>query len=162
MALLPWKKKELIAWDPMSEMENIHTEMNKMFKSFLSHSDSDQSLSSDDSKNIADLNFYDMGKSYHLEIDMPGMRKKDFDINLKRGENGDLLEIHGERKISEKHRVGGLLQSDIRYGEYTASVALPCQADAHKIDAKYNNGVLEIDVHKAEGREKENLKINVS
>ena len=74
---------------------------------------------------------------YVVRADLPGV-DPDKDIEVK--VDGDVLTIHGERH--EQERENG--HSEVRYGSFTRSVRLPKGASADDVEARYDNGVLEV------------------
>ena len=88
-------------------------------------------------------------ESFKLEIMLPGFDKKE--INMKIEE--DSLIITAERKKTEEkyNRI------ESRFGSFKKSYSLPNYVDTEKINAKYVNGVLNIEIPKIE--EKSNVKL---
>jgi HSP20 family protein len=82
-----------------------------------------------------------------VEAAMPGMNSKDLDISL----NGDLLTIRGEKKEERKTKNGDCYCSERAYGKFSRSVRLPANVKHDsKIKASYKDGVLTIEIPKAE------------
>lgn len=85
-------------------------------------------------------------KAYEIHMAVPGMGKEDFTIDLKDNQ----LTISGERK-SVKEQEGKKFRSvETQYGAFKRQFVLPENVDAEKIEAKYNNGILELVVPKDE------------
>jgi len=83
-------------------------------------------------------------ESFLLSVDLPGIKNKDIKIEV----TGDILSISGERKKeerSEKHRVQRLERS---YGFFQKSFTLPANVNAEKVEARFENGVLELHLPK--------------
>ncbi|MDR2592927.1 MAG: Hsp20/alpha crystallin family protein [Chitinispirillales bacterium] len=78
---------------------------------------------------------------YAVTLDIPGLAKEDISIKV---ENGT-MKIEGERK---EERTGKYHLTERTYGRIYRSFALPDDVDAEKIEAKANNGVLEISLPK--------------
>ena len=85
-------------------------------------------------------------KSYSIQLAVPGMKKEDFKIDLKEHE----LTVSGERKrpAETKEEYFSLLQT--QYGMFSRTFVLPDDIDTEKIEAKYENGILELVVPKDE------------
>ncbi|MBI4495990.1 MAG: Hsp20/alpha crystallin family protein [Deltaproteobacteria bacterium] len=75
-----------------------------------------------------------------VKADLPGVDPKDVHVTL---ENG-CLTIRGERKESRETREGEVLGSEIYYGSFERSLAIPEGVKGEEIKAKYHDGVLEI------------------
>ncbi len=70
------------------------------------------------------------------------------DINIEVQDN--VLTMSGERRFQEEVKEDKYYRIERRYGSFSRSIALPQTVDESKIEAKYENGVLEVSVPKAE------------
>ena len=86
----------------------------------------------------------DEGDYYLLEADLPGFEKKDIDLSVQ----GDVLTIHAERhsKFEEKDK-DKVVRMERSYGSYSRQFDLT-GVDAEHISAKYENGVLQLNLPK--------------
>lgn len=85
-------------------------------------------------------------KAFELHVEAPGMNKEDFKIEV----NDNYLTISGERKLSSEKKEKNFHSIETSYGTFTRSFTLPENVNADKINAKYNNGILELTVPKDE------------
>jgi HSP20 family protein len=85
-------------------------------------------------------------KAFEIQVAVPGMKKEDFKIEL----NENNLTVSGERKLEKERSEKGYRSFETQYGTFSRSFSLPENVDAEKIDAKYNNGILELLVPKDE------------
>ena len=85
-------------------------------------------------------------KAYEIHVAVPGMNKEDFKLDL----NDNYLTVSGERKFTKEQKDKNYHSIETQYGTFSRSFALPENVDAQKINAKYNNGILEITVPKDE------------
>jgi HSP20 family protein len=81
--------------------------------------------------------------SYLIEIELPGVDKKDIDISVA----GRRLTISGERK--EKERVGILRRRTRSVGRFEYDIQLPGDIDENGVSASLADGVLSVRVPKA-------------
>ncbi len=79
-------------------------------------------------------------KGYHLEVDLPGVKKEDIEISVNEG----ILAISGERKLEKKEEKDNYTRIESFFGRFERAFKLPPDADLENIDAKYENGVLKI------------------
>ncbi|WP_186754085.1 Hsp20/alpha crystallin family protein [Echinicola salinicaeni] len=84
--------------------------------------------------------------SYELELAIPGVKKEDFKINLVDGK----LTISGERKRKEKKEGKNYHSVQSQYGSFSKSFFLPEDVSHEKIEAKYEDGVLQVLIPKTE------------
>jgi HSP20 family protein len=88
-------------------------------------------------------------KSYELHIAAPGMKKDDFKVELK----DNVLTVSGERKFSNEKKDKNFHSIETQYGSFSRSFTLPENVDPAKINAKYNDGILELTIPKDEKKE---------
>ena len=84
--------------------------------------------------------------AYHVEVDLPGIKKED--INISVAENK--LVISGERKLKEEIKEENYYKVESSFGSFSRSFSLPEEADIEKIHAENQDGVLEVIVPKLE------------
>jgi HSP20 family protein len=96
-------------------------------------------------------------KGYEVSLAVPGLSKDDFKIDL----NDNFLTISGERKLSKEKKENNFHVVETQYGNFGRSFSLPENVDASKIQATYNNGILEIFIPKDEKKTlKTTIKVN--
>jgi HSP20 family protein len=77
-----------------------------------------------------------------IHADLPGLSPDDVHVEL---ENG-VLTISGERRESSEDRQEGRYHSERSYGAFSRSIALPENIDEEQVNARFENGVLEVTV----------------
>ena len=84
--------------------------------------------------------------AFEIQLAVPGLSKEDFKIDL----TENRLTVSGERKfdrtIDEKH----FRMIETQYGAFRREFALPENIKTEKIEAKYNDGILELVIPKDE------------
>lgn len=85
-------------------------------------------------------------QAYFLSLDAPGIKKDEIKIEV----TGNTLTITGERKRNyhEDRKVAG--RTERSYGYFSRSFTLPEAIDSAKIEANFEDGVLEIAIPKSE------------
>ena len=79
-------------------------------------------------------------KQCHLRLALPGVDPSTVELNLQ----GNLLTLSAERKASHEDKDVDFLYRELSYGTLSRTVTLPEGLDREKINAEYNNGLLEI------------------
>ena len=84
-----------------------------------------------------------------VRLEAPGMRREDFDVQLK----GDVLMVRGEKRFDRELELGYGRYRVVQcaYGSFCREVALPVSVQADKTKASYRDGVLRIELPKVEG-----------
>lgn len=91
------------------------------------------------------VNVSETEKNWHIEVAAPGLKKEDFKINLEK----DMLTISAEMKSEEKKEEKNYSRREFTYGSFTRSFRVrENSVDAENIAARYDNGILQIDLPK--------------
>ncbi|MDO8457698.1 MAG: Hsp20/alpha crystallin family protein [Burkholderiaceae bacterium] len=86
-------------------------------------------------------------KSYTVRADMPGVKKEDINVRI----DGNIVQIDAETKQEkEVKEKGKLLRSERYYGSISRTFSLTQDVDEAKAVAKYENGVLNLELPKKE------------
>jgi HSP20 family protein len=83
-------------------------------------------------------------EAWIVEADLPGVKRKDMDVEVRDGE----LLVTGE--IKERERVGILRHRTRQTGKFEIRVALPGDVDPERVDASLDDGVLVVEIPKPE------------
>jgi HSP20 family protein len=90
---------------------------------------------------------YDADDRLIVRIEAPGMRREDFDVEL----HGDVLTVSGEKRLDRESGDGQYRVVQCAYGSFRRDVVLPVPVKIDKTQASYRDGVLRIELPKAEG-----------
>jgi HSP20 family protein len=91
----------------------------------------------------------DKGDKYLVEIDLPGVDKNDINVTLV----DHHLKIMASRKVEKEEKDENYILSERVFSGYKRIIPLPEDADENSIKAKYENGVLRIEIGKKPGYE---------
>jgi HSP20 family protein len=86
-------------------------------------------------------------KAVTVRAEVPGVDPKDIEVTL----SDDVLTISGEKKERIETKEEGSRRSERRFGAFRRTLPLPSSVDADSVSAKYENGVLVIELSKREG-----------
>ncbi len=95
--------------------------------------------------------------AYYVEVDLPGIKKEDIDIDVE----DNVLTISGERKFSKEEKENDYYRIESQYGKFSRSFSLPEKVDVENIHAESKDGVLEVVVPKLKEAEKKAKKIKI-
>lgn len=79
-------------------------------------------------------------KGLNISLDMPGLTAQEIDIEVQ----DNRLHITGERKSATRSEKENVLRTEKRYGKLSRIFALPQNVKTDAIEARFENGVLEI------------------
>jgi len=95
--------------------------------------------------------------AYELHVAAPGMKKEDFSLEVK----DNFLTVSGERKFTNEKKDANWHSIETQFGSFSRSFSLPENTDSAKINAKYNDGILEVVIPKDEKKAlKTTIKVN--
>jgi HSP20 family protein len=91
-----------------------------------------------------------------IEAALPGIRPEDVDITLENGTVTITGKTAGERTADE----GSYVLQEIRRGSFSRSVTLPNGLEPDKASATFENGILRLEIPKAEQLKPRQIKIS--
>ncbi len=95
---------------------------------------------------------------YTITADLPGVKKKDVKVTLKDG----VLEINGERTLKSKEDDSTYHRRERSQGSFSRSFHLPETVLEDKISAGFKDGILSVEVPKAEEVKPKSHEIKIS
>lgn len=153
MSLIRYQIPELSNWSSSDRLSSLREEVNRLFD--FSWPSRDSGLFSGWSPA---LDVFDDKDSFVVKVELPGMKKEDINLSLHDG----VLTISGERKFERENKEGETFRSERYFGKFQRSVTLPAAVDANKVSASYKDGVLSIDLGKAEEAKPKQIAVSVS
>ena len=153
MAALPTRRRDMTArpvrrFEPFREFDQLQAQMGELLESALA------GAPGEGAPWIPAVDIEETDDAWIVEAELPGVDKKDVDIQL----NDSELVVRGE--IKERERAGILRRRTRRVGEFEFRVTLPGQTDAEQIDAKLDGGVLAIRIPKPQETQPRHIDIS--
>ena len=132
----------LVKWTPKRNMFNMFDEVEQMMHQAFGHSleNGSSRLSYSPPMNVSETE-----SDFLIMMDIPGLEKKDIDVNLSNG----ILTVSGERKLSSHGSEKSRILHETIYGTFNRSFELTSDIVADKIKAEFKDGVLSITIPKA-------------
>jgi HSP20 family protein len=127
----------LVKFDPFKEIRELEK---RIYNSMPVATASDNSISTF----TPSVNTREDEKGYYIEVDLPGVKKEDINVDL----NDRVLTISGERKFKDEVKEENYYKIETAFGKFERSFSIPEDADVEGIEAKSENGVLEIFIPK--------------
>ena len=144
----------IVRWTPWREMETFNNHFNRFFdESFLSNRWlTDKSGGSDWNPRV---DVYEKEDAIILKAELPGMNKKDIDIDIE----DRVLTLRGERSLDDEVTDESYYRRERVYGKFHRAFRLPADVEPEKIKADFKDGILNVNIPKPE--EKKPKKISV-
>ena len=95
--------------------------------------------------------------AYHVDADLPGVKKEDINIDVK----DNILTISGERHHKEEVKEDDYHRIETFFGKFERSFTLPKGSDNENITAYNKDGVLEVVIPKLKSETEKVKKIEV-
>lgn len=92
------------------------------------------------------MDVYETENSINLEVELPGLDKNDIKVKVE----GNILTISGEKKSEHEKKDRSYRVVERSYGKFERSIMLPDTVDTNKIKAKFEKGILKIELPKKE------------
>ena len=129
-------------FDPFREIKELE---NRIFQNYVPAVQNDKGINAF----TPSVNTREDDKAYYIEVDLPGVKKEDIKVDVK----DNTLTISGERKFKEEVKEEDYYKIETSIGKFSRTFTLPEDADVENIDAKSENGVLEIVIPKVKKEE---------
>ncbi len=107
-------------------------------------------LSSEDEIKFIPLDLVDDGKEYRIIAEMPGVSKKNIEVNI----TNDTISICGDTETDIKKEKEGYLRRERTYSTLCRNLRFPEEVNPDKALATLNEGILEIKVPKIKSKMK--------
>lgn len=144
----------------MTQLKFINRPVAKQFDNFLNDffTPSVWSNPSTDVNSIPAANVLETPTAYVLEINAPGRNKEDFNLNLDK----DLLTVSYEKKEEIPSEDLKSVRREFHYNSLKRSFSLDDKIDTAHIQARYENGILKIDLPKKPEVQQQPKQITIS
>jgi HSP20 family protein len=93
-----------------------------------------------------------------LTAELPGVDPADIDISVKE----DVVTITGQRKPPEADEQTVWHRRERRYGRFSRVVQLPFRVDPDRVEARLQDGVLQIELHRPEADKPRRVQIKAA
>lgn len=144
----------LTPWNPFRELEEIKERMNDLFEPMFSIT---RRQPVEGGVWTPPIEVYEEDDKYHVKAELPGLNKDDIDISIAK----NVLTIKGERKAEKETKENDYYYCERYYGNFMRSISLPGAVNVNDISASYKDGVLEIELPKAEEEKEKKISIKV-
>jgi HSP20 family protein len=138
----------LLRFEPMRDLDHFSNRFQRFFDEFPGF----QNVSQDSFSPRIDIS--ENEKSILIDAEVPGVPKENLKLTLQ----DNILTIEGEKKKRSEEKEKNFYREERSYGKFKRSFTLPVEVDSDNVDAKFNDGTLEIKLNKLEPKvEKEKV-----
>ena len=147
---------ELVRWEPFGGLNKIHARINDLLDDALGT----RHLASNGAASawLPPVDILESKEAYLIRAEVPGMKKEDFSLEVKEHQ----LTLTGEKKREEVAKDVAYHRAERLGGKFTRSFYLPQAVNQNDISATYRDGILEIQVPKADEAKPRQIAININ
>jgi len=138
--------------NPWRDMDRLQREMNRLFEDYYPANRTRRAPS------YPALNVWSSEDGLVVTAEVPGIRSEDIDISVV----GDTLTLSGTRKADELTENGRYHRQERGNGGFHRALQLPFPVDVAKVEAAFQNGVLNIRLPRAEEMKPRKIKVKSS
>jgi len=140
-------------WDPLRDLRQMEDTVNRLWRGY---GGSPAYREGAEDWNIL-IDVIQKPDSILVKASIPGVESDAIDVTVE----DDVLTLKAERKFATEDEGVQYLIQERPAGSFYRAIRLPDTVDTNKIKSFYENGVLTIDLPKAEEKKKKQIKIQV-
>lgn len=145
MNIIRYKTPELATWPRFDRLSSLRDILDSAFQSYAPGW-------------VPALDVFEDEDKVCVQLEVPGMKKEDFDIALQ----DEVLTVSGERKADTEHREGESFRSERIFGSFSRSITLPSPVKDDQVTASYQDGILTVTLPKAEEAKPKKIQVSLN
>lgn len=144
----------LTRWDPFQDMLSLREAMNQLLEDSFVHP---LDISREGRSFYPALDLSETPEAFIVEAAVPGIKADDLNITVE----NNVLTISGETHEEAERKERNYHRVERRFGSFKRSVTLPETVKADEISAALTDGVLRLEIPKAEEVKPRRITVNV-
>ena len=146
----------LVRWDPFRNVSSLQDRINRMFEDFFPRSrELDEEIGVCAWQPAVDI--YETDEGLVIQAELPGVKKEDVSVELK----DNILTLKGERKVDNEIDEQRYFRKERCFGTFHRSFTLRESVQADKIKARFKEGILEVEIPKAEAERPRQITVDI-
>ena len=137
-----------LGFDPFVELRRMQSEMNRLFTGFGATA----------TRDFPPINIWLGENSVVVTAELPGITNDDVNLSLQE----DVLTLSGKREPKSQEQNVSWQRRERAYGSFSRAVQLPFRVDPDKVQARFNDGVLEIELQRLEADRPKKIEIRAA
>src|SRR5262244_1725217 len=132
-------------FDSFVELRRMQSEINRLFTGFGATA----------TRDFPPINIWLGENSVVVTAELPGITNDDVNLSLQE----DVLTLAGKREPKPQEQNVSWQRRERAYGSFSRAVQLPFRIDPDKVQARFNDGVLEIELERLEADRPKKIEI---
>jgi HSP20 family protein len=149
MSLIPFRTKRSTGMEPggLATLADFRNEMNRMFEGFFSRPLPVSSWfeTIEPGQWLPAVDMTESDTQITVRAELPGIDPQDVDVSV----SEDRLVICGEKKSAAESTSDGWTHRESHFGSFSRAIPLPEAVDPAKVTARYDKGVLTVELTKS-------------
>ncbi len=158
--LVPVGFRSLAPWRRRDEWVDLQRSMNRMMRDLFEEEEFNwpsPDLGAGTAIFTPRMDLQELDDKIVLSAELPGLCEKDVEVSVDK----EVLVIKGEKREEKEAKKVGRSFSERRYGAFERAIRLPASVDKEKVSAKFDQGVLTIEVPRTPEAKREVKKIPI-
>lgn len=140
MAIERWRPRwGITPWRPFRDLEEWERRFDDLLGRPL------RRLPVDERGWMPAVDVFEKDDKFVVKAELPGIKENDIDVSVV----GDTLYIRGEKKTETEVKDEDYYRCERSYGTFYRSIPIPSNVDANKIEASFDDGILEVTLPKS-------------
>jgi HSP20 family protein len=140
-------------WDPFQDVLSLREAMNQLMEESFVRPNTAQG----GQNFVPALDFSETAEGYLVEAALPGLKPEDVEITVE----NNVLTIKGETRQEVDDQKRNFHRIERRFGAFQRTIGLPTTVKADQIQASLTNGVLRLEIPKAEEVKPRKISVNL-
>ena len=155
---------EITRWDPFRDLVSIQDELNRLFGRTYGGAEPSRYGTAELTRAgatgswVPALDVFETPDTLVVQIELPGIEPSDVEVSVE----DSTLTVSGSREFRQETEEQNYHRIERRYGAFSRSLRLPQTADAEKVDARFDKGILTIEVPKREETKPRRIEIKAN
>ncbi len=146
----------IVRWDPFRDLVSIQDELNRLFgRTFTGFEPLRPAATG---TWMPSMDVYETEDKVVATVELPGIDPKEVEVSVE----DSTLTISGERRFASEVKEENYHRIERRYGAFSRAITLPQTVDTGKVDARFDKGVLTIEVPKVEKAKPKKIQIKAT
>jgi HSP20 family protein len=155
---------DITRWDPFRDLVSIQDELNRLFGRTYGGAEPVRFGNAESTRAgaagswVPPLDVFETGDKLVVKVELPGIEPDAVEVSVE----DSTLTVSGSRAFEQETDEQSYHRIERRYGAFSRSLRLPQTADPEKVDARFDKGVLTIEVPKREEAKPRRIEIKAS
>jgi HSP20 family protein len=145
-------------WDPFKELDELQSRLSTMFGRAPLRKDGERQEAMRLVEWAPLVDIIEDEKEYRIKAELPEVKKEDVKVAVQ----DDVLTISGERTFEKEEKGKKYHRVERAYGSFARNFTLPEDADAGKVTAEFQHGVLNVHIPKSEKARPKSIEVKVA